>query len=122
VTTKDQILELLAQWRHWTEHESTALKQENWPAVALAQEEKRTLQSRIAGIQAETPAEPRATDEIQHILQELIDLEAANDAALAAQLDFCRSRRDGLQVAKRNVHRIHRSYAGGRTAAWQSYS
>ena len=56
------------------------------------------------------------------MIQQLIALEAANDAALAARLKSCRAGKDALQVSRHNLGRIQRSYAPARTAAWHSYS
>jgi hypothetical protein len=124
MTPHQDLLTACEEWRALSESEGAALRAADWPRVAECQTAKRALQPRINSladrIQAgpDRPIEPR----LRRLVDELIALETRNHEILASQRVAAEREQGALDRARRNLQRVHGSYAGARRPAWESYS
>jgi hypothetical protein len=130
MNARKELFAAYAEWRRWSELESTAIEAANWPRVHDCQRAKQSLQARI--IRATDQARQECTrfglqhaeleNEVRTVVAELIQWEARNSESLAEQRQTARGERAALGRASLNLRRLHRSYGGGRAAGWTSFS
>jgi hypothetical protein len=124
------LLELYQEWRKWTEAEGEAISENDWPKVKRCQAAKGELQPRILQKTEEAQLEcardgidRRAFDkQVRSRVNELIYLETRNGEFLAEQKQRANAEFAALERSTRNLPRIHKQYARGAAAAWESYS
>ena len=125
-----ELIQACADWRQWTDLEAAGLHEADWPTVARCQAAKRALQPVLRQLREKAGGEWRQQGlgaaemppQIRSIVAELIALEAANHEILSGQFRAQERRRAELNLASRNLGRVHRSYGQHRLVAWQSYS
>jgi uncharacterized protein involved in exopolysaccharide biosynthesis len=130
MSARQELAGILQQWLQLTREEGAAIQTALWPAVSRIQARKAILrksftdavQKCAAEDAAAGPGKP-ASKPFRAEVGRIISLLARNGAALAAQLNRARTRRETLDQTKRNMRRIQRSYARSHpSTAWHSYS
>ena len=130
MSAKSDLFGTYDAWREWTEAESDAIRQSDWPLVTRCQQTKQLLQSRIVSLTEEAEAESslmgrdfsEVQREIRAVIQELILLETRNDEYMAEQCHAARTRGAELERAARNLQRVKGSYAPSTSPAGHLYS
>jgi hypothetical protein len=119
MSTRQNLPDLLQEWRRQTLAETQALQRLDWPGVfacQLAKEELQSLLRQVLEAPTELPPGP-----LREQVQELIALEAHNRDWLAARKSALQAQGLELDGSARNLKRVRDSYARSALACWQSY-
>jgi hypothetical protein len=121
-----ELLELYQQWKSLTEQEGAAIHALNWSEVRRCQKQKQLLQPeiiRVAGlIKSTTGVNLQIEARIRDCINELIQLESTNSAALEKRLESARKEMDDLDQTSHKLRQVHKSYAGSFGSSWSQYS
>lgn len=118
------------EWQQLAEAEGDAIRAGDWIRACDCQNALRALQPRIIEHTARAQQEwavdesVRASAEpcLRARVRQLIELEQRNYSLLDSRVRSARAELDKLQLANHTLHRIQRSYAPARPAAWSSFS
>lgn len=129
MTAYDHLEKAYEDWRRCTQNEGRALAAGDWIAVARYQSAKADLQPLILQLTDAVNSESQVLSsveagrqKIRQLINELIELERANNNLLEEQRTKAVCRKSELMSSRRNLGRMHRSYTNARPSLWQSYS
>lgn len=121
-----ELLELYQQWKGLTEQEGAAIYALNWSEVRRCQKQKQQLQPeiiRVTGLIKSRSGESLLIDaRIRDCVNELIQLESTNSAALEKRLESARKEMDDLDQTSHRLRQVHKSYVQSPGNAWNQYS
>lgn len=118
------------EWERLAEAEGEAIRAENWMRALECQTALQQLQPRIVALngraqqEREIDGDSRALSEpsLRALIARVIELEQRNFELLDSRLGSARNELSKLQTANHTLHRLQRSYAPTRPAAWTSFS
>jgi hypothetical protein len=124
------ISQLLEQWLHYTEAETSAIQSAAWPALHEIQEAKSGLQKSVTDAldrwalenHIDTATRARADHPFRCEVNRLISLEARNSQLLSAQFHAKLEEKKSRDEAVLNLRRVRRSYGRMPDVGWHSYS
>lgn len=121
-----QLLELYQQWKSLTEREGAAIHASDWVEVRRCQKQKQQLQPEIIRVTGLTKTSPGTGSQfnarIRECINELIQLESANNVTLEKRLESARKEKDGLDLTSHRLRQVHKSYVPSTGNAWNQYS
>ncbi|HWD17757.1 MAG TPA: hypothetical protein VHB20_00640 [Verrucomicrobiae bacterium] len=126
---RQQIADLLQQWRELSQAEFKAIQAGDWANLKTLQAAKETLQHGLTAARetwnAENPTlslSPLSEHPFADVVSSLVALETRNEQLLEARRQKVRDRQLLLKQARGNIRRVRHSYAGYAEAKWNSYS
>ncbi len=129
MSARQQISDLLQQWREISQSEFAAIQAGDWTQLRTLQAAKETIQQNLtearAAWNAENPAQPlpaAGANPFAPEVSSLLALETRKVQILEARRQRARDRQSMLRQARTNVRRVRSSYAGPAEPKWHSYS
>jgi hypothetical protein len=125
MSARQDIGQLLEQWRRLTQEEAAAIQSADWPSLAQIQTAKAGLQKNLELERQRRSQDSPASGQpaIQAQIARLISLETRNTELLAAQTLRARAEQAALDQAQRTLRKIQRSYSfQSRPTGWDFYS
>lgn len=127
---RQQIADLLQQWRELSQSEFAAIQAGDWPQLRTLQTAKEGVQQNLTAARKvwndQNPAQPLPAPDGNHPFvaefTHLLALETRNQQLLVARRQRVQDRQAMLRQARTNVRRLRGSYARGAEAKWHSYS
>lgn len=124
------LMNLLAEWRQFSEAEGAAIRSADWHQVSQCQAAKHLLQARI--VEAHQVLDSRweltgggkaAQDpRVRGAISDLIAMEQRNGEWLEQQWKKAEAERAELSRTSRNLRQVQKAYVPRGDAAWNSYS
>ena len=126
MSARQDITDLLEQWRRLTEAEGEAIRTGAWLSVKELQAAKAELQrdmnSAMEKWKRENPGAAPAKHPFRREVDRLISLEMRNSELLAAQHERVQRERASSDRALLTLRRVQRSYAQKPETGWDCYS
>jgi hypothetical protein len=129
MSAREQIADLLQQWREVSQTEFAAIQAGDWTQLRALQAAKETIQRKLTEARqtwnAENPTQPlpaAAGNPFAEQVNNLLTLETRKVQFLEARRQRLRDRQGMLRQARTNVRRLRSSYAGSAAPKWHSYS
>lgn len=125
-----RLIQLLEEWRKFSEQESLAIDKHDWTAVASTQEAKSALQREILDAyqkEVQNSVHPASTkvqfrNKIEEIRKELIAIELRNKTKIEALIAKAKEEELASNIALKNLRNIKKAYSTGEMPNWQCYS
>lgn len=113
------LFEAYQDWRRLAELEGEGIRTHDWTLVTDCQNRLGALQARIIRLTSDARAEWRRTgadlaqkeSNLRQTVSSLMELEMANSASLSAAKETTRSQLNQLDVVRKNLKRVERTYS-----------
>jgi len=126
MSARQDITNLLEQWRRLTEAEGEAIRTGAWPSVKELQAAKAELQQEMNSAmqkwKRENPGATPAKHPFRREVDRLISLEMRNSAMLAAQRERVQRERASSDRELLTLRKVQRSYTQKPETGWDCYS
>jgi hypothetical protein len=125
-----ELMSLLAEWRHLSECETTAIGNDDWTRLPDLQRRKEPLCFRItqtleqvrSALSSQPTALAQAEKRFAASAADLVALETQNRDLIRAKRQAKQAQLDRLAATARNLRGVRRAYGGLNPQLWQSYS
>ena len=121
--------DLYEDWKDLTEQEGAAILSADWVAVRRCQRAKEQLQPKIVRLTEALKAEAENDQQraainirIRAKVNELIELERKNSAALEKRMAEHQQERAALDETSNRLRKVHQTYSPAQPSIWNQYS
>lgn len=119
MTAADQLLSIWKEWKELTEAEARGIQGSDWEALRQPQQRKTELQRFVDQLPAPLPNTGHG---VPKVIEEIMEMEKANVAALERQLDVVSGELATIGKGQRTLGQVRESYVPKNAGVWSSYS